>query len=86
MTEPLIFSFPSSILFVDYFSLSLLKMKTRCLITSGHIINSNMFLMNEFDIIIMQDWLLVFISLYFLHVWLFSWISSAFRKVQLKQR
>lgn len=51
------------------------KMKTRCLITSGHIINSYIFLMNEFDIIIMPDWLLVFTSPYFLHVWPFSRIS-----------
>lgn len=44
------------------FHFSVLQMKTRCLITSGHIINSYMFLMNDFDIIIMADWLLVFIS------------------------
>lgn len=50
-------------------------MKTRCLITSGHIINSNIFLMNEFDIIIMPAWLLVFINSYFLNVWHFSRIS-----------
>lgn len=46
-------------------------------ITSRHTINSNIFLMNEFNIviIIMLDPLLVFLSSYFLQVWLFSGIS-----------
>lgn len=77
--------FRSDIIFLRYqsflliiFHFSKLKMKTRCLITSRCTINSNIFLMNEFDIIIMSDWLLVFISPYFLHVWLFSRIRKVF--------
>lgn len=57
------------------FHFSVIQRKTRRLITSRHTVNSNMFLMNDFDIIIMPDRLLVFISPYFLRVWPFSRIS-----------
>lgn len=58
------------------------KLLVTFLITSGHIINSHIVLMNEFStiIIIMLDLLLVFTSPRFLHVWLFSRISKVFGK------
>lgn len=54
-------------------------MKIRCPITSGHTINSNIPLMNDFDIIIMADVLLVFIRPYFLHVWLVLGLAKCSR-------